>query len=172
MPRKLWTLALLRALLKPPLSILQDLIQGNGTSETERCNSTQIKLTHPPVRDSDSSFSRDTVRTPFPLAMKKDNPHISLVTVRQNFKYKYSDGKTNDLLSSQARESVMAVTGDATAKCYVVLGRKISGGRATGAPSERAADLSQYSGPSTPSRSALSSSQQSGSWWVCSPESH
>lgn len=34
----------------------------------------------------------------------------------------------------------MAVTGDAAAKCYVVLGRKISGREGNGAPSERAAD--------------------------------
>lgn len=61
------TLALLPALLKPQLHIFQNWMEGNGTLEPEKYNSTQIKPIHHPVRGLENSFSPDIARTPLPL---------------------------------------------------------------------------------------------------------
>jgi hypothetical protein len=66
-------------------------------------------------------------------------------------------GKTNDLLSSQVRESTITVIGNA-AKCSVVLGRKISGGSENGAISGKDEDLCQYSKVHLPSLAPISPS--------------
>jgi hypothetical protein len=59
------------------------------------------------------------------------------------------DGNTNDLLSSQIRESTITISNTA-ATCCVFLGRMLSVGRETRTISGRIADMRQYSSPSTP----------------------
>lgn len=81
-------------------------------------------------------------------------------------------GKTNDQLSSQAQEPAMAVTGDAAAMWFWAE-RFLGGGWRVPFQKELQTSVNmQVHPPPHPSCSALSSSQQSGSWWVCSPESH
>lgn len=60
-------------------------MKGNGTLETERDNSMQMKLpttSHPPVGASRNIYSSGTPSTPIPLATEKDLPHVSPMPLR------------------------------------------------------------------------------------------
>lgn len=75
MEQTLWTLALLPALLNPQLYPFQDWFRGNGTSETQGCNSTEIKTIHPPMQILENSFSQHIVRTqPQALSGERETP--------------------------------------------------------------------------------------------------
>lgn len=61
---KLWTLALILALLKHQLDFFHGWTRGIRTLEIEGFNSMQIKIAHSPMQVSENPFSMDISRTP------------------------------------------------------------------------------------------------------------
>lgn len=79
--RKLWTLALLLALLDPQLYLFQDWVKGHGTMQPKECNSTQIRpftTSHSPMWILEHSFPKDILRTLLPQGKEKFNCLVTL----------------------------------------------------------------------------------------------
>lgn len=89
--RKLGKLALFLVLLSPQLHFFQDWIKGNGTFKTQECYSTEIKITHAPLRVSENYFSQGISGkrdTPLPLIMLPEQKnHDSQLSYKQKSIY-------------------------------------------------------------------------------------
>lgn len=81
---KLWTMALILALLKTKLDFSHGGMEGNATLETQGFNFTKIKITHPPVPVSGNSFPCDITRTPLPPVTDGDTDGTPLITKGAN----------------------------------------------------------------------------------------
>lgn len=83
---KLWAMALILALLWTQLDFSPWRMKGNGTLETQGCNSIGIKLStisNAPMQVSENAFSCDITINPHPPATGGDKAHSPLITVPQ-----------------------------------------------------------------------------------------
>lgn len=81
MEQELWWLALLLALLKPQLCFFYD---WKGALEMQKCNLTEINITHPPVGVSEKLlFFLKYCKNPLPAHSGKEDSPISPVTLTQ-----------------------------------------------------------------------------------------